>query len=306
MERDAAIIEIGLNEAALRAQNSHVPYSPAECAADAGRCAAAGAAVVHWHARDPVTGEQRLADVALHAEALDAMHPSGVLAYPSYPIDVETIDERLGHCWALRERCGLELAPVDVGSVSVVIWDERSRGFPLAGTGPGVVANPLAFTLAALERIDALGMVPTLGVFDVGFTRTVTHLVDAGKLRPPVLLKIFLGGAWAVGPFPTEEALDFHLRQLPDDLDVEWVVVPYAVGDPALIERLCRHALEHGGGVRVGVGDNPAAHPDLPNAALVDLAARWAEEAGRPLATPDDVRGRFGLDGPMAEHHARR
>jgi 3-keto-5-aminohexanoate cleavage enzyme len=300
MDGDAAIVEVGLNEAALRAQNPHVPYSPAECAADAARCAAAGAAVVHWHARDPVTGEQCLADVALHREALEGMRHSGVLAYPSYPIDVETVDERLGHCWALREQSGLELAPVDVGSVSVVIWDDRTHRFPLVDIGPGVVANPLAFTLAALERIDMLAMVPSLGAFDVGFTRTVAHLVDSGKLRPPVLLKIFLAGAWAVGPFPSEEALDFHLRQLPADLDVEWLVVPYALADPALIERLCRYALERGGGIRVGVGDNPTAHPDLPNAALVERAARWAADTGRPLATPAEVRRRFGLDGHQA------
>jgi uncharacterized protein (DUF849 family) len=120
-------------------------------------------------------------------------------------------------------------------------------------------------------------------------------LARAGKLRPPLFLKIFLAGAWAVGPFPTEEALDFHLRQIPRDLDVEWVVVPYAIEDPALVERLCRHALARGGGIRVGIGDNPVAEPEATNAALVERAARWVAESGRPLASPADVRRRFGL-----------
>jgi uncharacterized protein (DUF849 family) len=298
MERDAAIIEVGLNEAATRAENPHVPYGPAECAEDARRCAAAGAAVVHWHARDPVTGAQRLDDAALYGAALDGMRESGVLAYPSYPPWPVSPGDRLEHVWVLRARHGLELAPLDLGSVGIVVWDERARRF-----GPGlealrdhgVVTNPLPFLLDALARSYALGMVPTLAAFDLGFTRTMVLLARAGKLRPPVFLKIFLSGAWAVGPFPTEEALDFHLRQIPPDLDVEWVLVPYALEDPALVERLCRHALARGGGIRVGVGDAPGAARGATNAALVERAARWVREAGRPVASPADVRRRLDL-----------
>ena len=108
MERDAAIVEVGLNEAATRAQNPYVPYAPEECAEDARRCAEAGAAVVHWHARDPITGAQRLDDAALYGAALDRMRPSGVLAYPSYPPWPVSATDRLEHVWALRERHGLE------------------------------------------------------------------------------------------------------------------------------------------------------------------------------------------------------
>jgi uncharacterized protein (DUF849 family) len=300
VDRDAAIIEVGLNEAATRADNPHVPYAPEECAEDARRCAESGAAVVHWHARDPTTGAQCLDDVVLSGAALDRMRPSGVLAYPSYPPWLASPSDRMAHVWALRERHGLELAPLDLGSVGVVVWDDRTRDF-----GPGldllrehgVVANPLPFLLDALERSYALGMVPTVAAFDVGFTRTMVLLERAGKLRPPIFLKIFLSGAWAVGPFPSEAALDFHLRQIPPELDVEWVLVPYALGDPTLVERLCRYALARGGGIRVGVGDHPAAFPDATNAMIVERAARWVVESGRPIASSADVRRRFGLPG---------
>jgi len=297
VERDAVILEVGLNEATMREQNPHVAYAPRECAEDALRCDAVGASVIHWHARDPLTGEQRLADVLLYGEALERMRTADLLAYPSYPIEPTSVEERLGHCWTLHARYGLELAPVDLGSVNVIVWDECARSF-LAADLPlehAVVANPLPFTLAALDRIYALEMVPSLGSFDVGITRTVGLVAAAGKLRPPVYLKIFLSGAWAAGPVPCEEALDFHLRQLPSDLDVEWVVVPYSLSDPWLVERLCRHALDLGGGIRVGIGDNPAAHPTATNAQLVEEAVHWIEESGRPLASPTDVRRRLGL-----------
>jgi len=297
LRRDAVIIEVGLNEAAPRALNRYVPYSPEECAEDARRCAAAGAAVVHWHARDPLTGEQLLGDARIYGEALDHMRDVDVLAYPSYPVDTTAFHERFGHLWTLHDRHGLELAPLDVGSVNTVLWDEQARSFVATDQllDGAVVTNPLPLTLQALDEIYARNMQPTVTSFDVGITRTVVLLTQAGKLRPPVFLKIFLSGAWAVGPFPTEEGLDFHLRQIPENLDIEWVLVPYALSDPALIERLCRHALARGGGIRVGIGDTPGAYPRHTNAQLVEDAARWAEEAGRPVASAADVRRRFGL-----------
>lgn len=295
MDRDAVVIEVGLNEGAMRAQTPHVAYAPSECARDASACAAAGAAIVHWHARDAVTGAQRLGDVGLYAEALDGMQASGVLAYPTYPIDVDTVDGRLGHCLALRKDHGLEIMPIDLGSVSVVIWDQATASFPFPDITPGVVTNPLSFTLGALERSREVGLVPTFGVFDLGGTRTLALLAEAGLLREPVMVKFFLSGSWAVGPFPTEAALDFHLTQLPDGLDVEWIAVPYSIDDPALIERLCRHALGRGGGVRVGVGDNPLADPTATNTVWVERAVRWAEDSGRPVASADDVRRRIGI-----------
>ncbi|HEY8217774.1 MAG TPA: 3-keto-5-aminohexanoate cleavage protein [Acidimicrobiia bacterium] len=297
MRADAAIVEVGLNEASMRHANPNVPYSPAECAADALRCAAAGAAVVHWHARDADTGAPRFGDASAYAEALELMQAGGdVLAYPTYPVDVP-VGQRLEHVWELGKVAGLELAPVDIGSVTTVLWDDARHDFVgVDALGDGsVVDNPLSFTLDALRRADELGMVPTLGAFDVGFTRTMVLLTESGRLRPPVFLKIFLSGGWAVGPFPSEAALDFHLAQIPDDLDVEWVAVPYALDDASAVERLCRHALSRGGGIRVGIGDSPAAFPEATNADLVERAVGWCADAGRPVATPSDVRARLGI-----------
>lgn len=300
MERDAAIIEVGLNEGVDRATQPHVPITPEEIAADAGRCQAAGAAVAHWHARDPETGVQRAADAELYGDALERMRAAGdVVAYPTYPTQPpDSVDERLGHCFTLRERHGLEIAPIDIGSVNVILWDDERREFGgVVGSlaGRSIVANSLSFTLEALARFDAAGLVPSVAAFDVGFTRTMVNLVRAGKLREPVFFKIFLTGAWAAGPEASPEALEFHVRQIPGDLDVEWMVVPYTVRDPRVVEQCCRRALELGGGVRVGIGDNPTAHPDTPNVRLVEDAARWVEESGRPLATAADVRARFHL-----------
>ena len=81
---DKVIIEVGLNENAGRDGNPHIPYSPEEIAADARRCYEAGAAMVHYHARDPQTGAPRSSDVELNlATQRLVTEAAPVIAYPT-------------------------------------------------------------------------------------------------------------------------------------------------------------------------------------------------------------------------------
>jgi uncharacterized protein (DUF849 family) len=195
-------------------------------------------------------------------------------------------------------RAGLELAPIDLGSVSTVPWNRHVNdfvGLEWLRTQPGVVDNPLIFVVDALERARGLAMVPSFGAFDVGCSRILTMLWESGRVEGPVLHKVFLSEGWAVGPLPTTRAMELHVEQLPADLDVEWIAVPYSHSDPAAIEALARAALERGGHVRVGIGDSPAANPAATNAELVEQVARWAADAGRPVASTADVRARLGI-----------
>ena len=50
------VIEVRCNEYTGRVPNPHVPWSPVEIAVDAAACREAGAAIVHFHARDAATG----------------------------------------------------------------------------------------------------------------------------------------------------------------------------------------------------------------------------------------------------------
>ena len=309
MPRDAVIIEVGLNEGATRAVNPNIPITPGQCASDALRCRDAGASTIHWHARDPSTGEQRLGDADLYSEALQAMRSGGLVGYPSYPVDAGlAVERRLDHVWELHARGELELAPIDLGSVSTIPWNKGLHdfaGLDALRARPGVVDNPLTFVLDAVERAGALGMPMTFGAFDVGCSRILRMLVESGRLHGAVLHKIFLSEGWAVGPLPSVAALDLHVAQLPEGLDGAWMVVPYSQSDPAVIEHLCRAALERGGHVRVGIGDSPAANPAATNAGLVEQVVVWARDAGRPVATTAEVRAFLGL-APPADGEATR
>lgn len=275
-KRDRPVfIEVAINEAVTRAEHRFVPTTPAECAADTIEAVRAGASFGHWHAPD----------LAAYAEAWETMRASDVIAYPTYPNDpADDADLRLQHCFRLVGLHGLEMAPLDLGTAATVFRDGDRL------SGGGTLANPLAFLTRAAARYRASGVVVNLASFDLGHTRLAVALARAGILAPPLLLKIYLSDRWLVGPAPTPEAIDLHLAQLPADLDVHWLVVPFMLDSAATHERLCRHALERGGGFRVGIGDNPALFPEARNVELVEAAMRWIDASGRRVGTTRDVR----------------
>jgi uncharacterized protein (DUF849 family) len=280
-------IEVAINEGVLRSEHPHVPIGALECAADAISAVAAGASFAHWHTRDEARGEQRLSDIALSARAWERMRAAGILAYPSYPNEpAADVDARLGHCFALAEEHGLEMVPLDLGTVHQAFWDGSQL------VGGGTLANPLSFLREAARRYRALGAIVNLSSFDPGNTRLAVRLAQTGVLATPLLLKFYLSDAWLVGPEPSEAALDLHLAQIPSELDVDWLVIPFRVDSRLGFEKLARHALERGGGLRVGIGDNPALFPDRSNAQLVEMVQPWIEASGRKPASADELRRR--------------
>lgn len=268
-------IEVAINEAVTRAEHRFVPVTPEECAADAIASVRAGASFAHWHAPS----------LEAYAQGWRRMRAAGVIAYPSYPNEPpDDVDARLGHALTLVGRDGLEMAPLDLGTAHTILWD----GETLAGGG--TLANPLSFLTRAAARYRASGAIANLASFDLGHTRLAVRLARAGILETPLLLKIYLSDTWIVGPSPSREALDLHLAELPADLEIHWLVVPFLLHARPTFETLCRHALERGGGFRVGIGDNPRLFPDARNAELVEQVRPWIEASGRRAATTADVR----------------
>ena len=274
-DRDAVFIEVAINEAVSRDQHRHVPVTAEECATDAIASVGAGASFAHWHAPD----------LGAYTAAWRAMRAAGVIAYPTYPsrppLDV---DARLGHCFELVEQDDLEMVPLDLGTAHQIMWDGNRL------VGGGTLANPLPFLTAAAQRYRTTRAIINLASFDLGHTRLAVRLARVGVLAPPLLLKIYLSDTWLVGPEPSTAALDLHLAQLPADLEIHWLVVPFRLHERATFDTLCRHALERGGGFRVGIGDNPSLFPHSRNADLVEMVQPWVTASDRRVATTDDVR----------------
>lgn len=295
------MIEVGLNEAVERSQHPHVPITPEEIAADILACAAAGACLVHFHARDPLTGAQRLDDTELYRQAMRAVRNAGcdVQMYPTFSPFLAAVPdpgaERFAHVLALADdtSLGLRIAPLDMGSLNLAMAGE-GRLLPSAMAMPleySIFANPVPLLARMLREYDARDLIVTLGIFEPGHLRATLALLESGLCRHSVL-KFFLSGTWLHGPLPDRAGLELYLRmleQLCGGREIEWFCAPSGLASAQEVEALLRATLELGGHVRIGIGDNPAASAGRPNRALVEQVVKLAAEYGRPPARPRDL-----------------
>ncbi|MEX2558121.1 MAG: 3-keto-5-aminohexanoate cleavage protein [Actinomycetota bacterium] len=288
------VIEVGLNETAWKDDNPNIPYEAEEIARSAIDAAREGAAIIHYHARTS-DGAQAFTDDDISRRALEAIaREVDVLAYPSYR------EARLDHVWALADKppagFAFQLSPFDVVQhVKRASWDESTKTFGVITYGrPGEEPERPPYP-PELDEFKRRGLVPNIAIFDSGDLRWTVLAARAGLLDQPLNLKLFFSERWVSMNDPTPEVLDFLLSQIPDEVDFEAIVVPYAMESAERCDRLWLAALERGLGVRAGIGDSPRAFPTEANTELVRRVVDLAGKQGRKPATPDDVRVRCGL-----------
>src|SRR5215471_5620210 len=126
---DKVIIEAAINEQSSKADNPNVPVSAEECAIDALACAAAGAAIVHFHARDPETGALLSPGTETYAEGMRLINDErpDLLVYPTYSM-APTAAERFSHIHDLADDPGARLrsATIDPGAMNFSFVDPES------------------------------------------------------------------------------------------------------------------------------------------------------------------------------------
>ena len=123
------IIEAAINEAASKDTNLTVPYGPEEIAAEAIACAEAGAAIVHFHARDPVSGDQAWLGTELYADAMRRIEREcDAILYPTYSARFP-IEERFSHLEGLAAERELrfEMGTIDLGAVNMAAFVRETK-----------------------------------------------------------------------------------------------------------------------------------------------------------------------------------
>ena len=81
------MIESAINGNAMRELNPHIPYTPEEIANDAIATSRAGAALIHFHVRDPRTGKW-VQDVPIYAEVYQRVRAViNPLLWPTFPFE---------------------------------------------------------------------------------------------------------------------------------------------------------------------------------------------------------------------------
>jgi uncharacterized protein (DUF849 family) len=284
-------IEVGLNETADKARNPHVPYGPDEVAASAVAAAEAGAAVVHFHARND-DGTQAWIGDEIYRTAMSAIADAGsdVLSYPTY------LAGDLSHLWALCDEPprgpGLRFGPFDVVQhVKRVQWNHeagRIEGMTALGGDHSEAADP-----PVLHQFRGRGLIPSIGAFELGDVKWAVLAARSGLLPTPLCLKLFLNDSWVRGPFADLTGLDAFASTVPDDVAAEITIVPYEMASSERCWELLDGALSRGHHIRVGIGDNPSAFPDATNAELVEQAVELAARHGLSPATPAQVLAAF-------------
>jgi len=277
------IIEAAINGVTGKERNPHVPCTPAEIAADALRCLAAGAAIVHNHVDEVAADGARAAARYLEGwRPILAARPDAIL-YPTVGLG-GTIEERYAHVPPLADfmRMGL----VDPGSVNLGAAGEDG----LPGPAEFVYVNSygdVRYEVALCAR-HRLG--PSIAIFEPGFLRTALAYHRAGRLPAGALVKLYFGGdhgylgggpGVTFGLPPTRVGLEAYLAML-EGVALPWSVA--VVGGDLLASDVARLALARGGHLRVGLEDY--AGPRTPtNEELVRAAAALARETGRPVAS---------------------
>ena len=290
------IIEAAINGVTTPERNSHVPRTPAEIAADALRCLAAGAAIVHNHNAEMTVDGARAAALYLEAWRPILRDRPRALLYPTVGVG-GTIEERYAHIPILAEAGGLRMGLVDPGSVNLGGADEDGLPAPVDLVYINTYRD-IRYEVGLCERFR-LG--PSVSIFEPGFLRAALAFHRAGRLPAGAMIKLYfggeegyLGGARAGVTFglpPTAPSLGAYLAML-EGCDLPWSVA--VLGGDVITSGLARLALERGGHLRVGLEDY-AGTGQPTNEELVRDAVRLARAAGRPVATPEEAASILGL-----------
>lgn len=257
-----------------RARAAWQPASTAEITDAALAAEAAGAAIIHLHARDDATGATTT-DPAANAALVAAVRRAGCRAV----LNLSAGDDggRADHAARLAlAGCGAEMVSLAAGSFNA---------------GGRLYDNAPAFQQRQAAAIAAAGAVPELEVFDTGHLAGITALLRSGVVRAPAALCLVFG---VPGGMPADpDLLRWLVPRLPDG--AAWTVS--AQGDDAVAaDALLDLAIALGGHVRTGIEDSRWLRPGAPATSSAAQVARWAGHAGaRPVATPETARALLGL-----------
>jgi uncharacterized protein (DUF849 family) len=192
---EVRIVEAALNGGRGRQEQPRVPYTPAEVAAEALRCASAGASVVHLHARGPNGAWS--ADPVWYAETLRRLRagaPDLLVSITSLRPQGVPVDVKLELLAALAADPATRPDLISVNLGHIVAWER-------ADDGPRTLHLPNDFSdvLALLRACARHGVTPELGIMDVGFVSNAVRLRDDGALPSPPWFLLERGPGCGVG-----------------------------------------------------------------------------------------------------------
>ena len=293
MNREVFITAAITGSGSTQDRSPHVPRSPEQIADSAIAAAAAGAAIVHCHVRDPETGAPSR-DPGLYRQLTGLIRASGtdvilnltagmggdmVFGPPEKPLpfntsatDMTGASERMAHI----AECLPEICTLDCGTMNFAEADY-------------VMTNTPGMLRTMGQMMTDLGIRPEIEAFDTGHLWFATRLVKEGILNSPALVQLCMGVPWGA---PND--LNTLLAMV-NNIPPGWHWSAFSLGRDQM--PYVAAAILAGGNVRVGLEDNLFLEKGVlaTNARLVSRAVGIIESMGACIIGPAAVRKKLGL-----------
>jgi len=286
----------------IPSQSPYLPITPDQIADEAISAVSAGAATVHLHARDPISGRPDT-NPDLSQEFCRKIHAKsdGIICITTGGAPNMTPEERMITVCKLQP----ELASINMGSINFGLFSmmERIKTYKFEWEKPYLEASKdfvFKNTFYDQERIFKImedsGTKPELECYDVGHLYNTAYWVDKGDIKPPFWIQLILGIHGAIQP--SVENLVF-MKGTADKLfgkDYYFSVLAagkheFALGTVGVIL---------GGSVRVGLEDNLYIKKGIlakSNTDQVSKICRIIDELNFETASPAETRQMLKLKG---------
>jgi len=280
----------------------YLPVTPEEIADAAIGAAEAGAAIVHLHARDPVTGKPDQTPQAF-ARFLPRIKQAtnAVVNLTTGGAPYMTVSERVKPAEVFKP----EVASLNMGSMNFGLFPmlNRFKDFKfdweaeaLENSRDLIFRNSFKDIEFVLRTLGDSGTRFEFECYDTAHLYNLAHFLERGLVRPPLFVQSVFGILGGIGPHP-EDVL--HMKRTADRLfgdQYKWSVLGAGKNQLAIAAQ----AAAMGGNVRVGLEDSLWAGKGRlaqSNAQQVRLVRQIIEGLGRTIATPDEARAILHLKG---------
>lgn len=268
----------------------HLPITPEHIARDCLEAAAAGAAAVHIHVRDPASGKPSM-EVELYRDVVDRIRREdreliiNLTTGPGGRFVPSDDNPRVA-------APGTSLLPPleRVRHIELLKPDVCTLDLNTMNSGPDVVMNTPRNVRLMAQAMRQAGVKPELEIFDSGDLHLALDLIKDGTLDGPGLWSFVTGVKYGFGFSP--ETLLYARGLLP--AGAIWSAFGVSRHEFPMVAM----AWLAGGHVRVGLEDNIYLEKGVlakGNAELVAKAKRIVNDLGGELANPRETRAHLNL-----------
>jgi uncharacterized protein (DUF849 family) len=281
----------------------HLPLTPDQIADQAIEAAAAGAAILHLHARDPGDGRPT-ADPAVFEQFVPRIQAAtdAVINITTGGSTRMTLEERLAYPLRLKpEMCSLNMGSMNFSihpaARRIQAWRHDWEKPYIEGMEDLIFRNTFRDIRRILKVLGEEGGTRfEFECYDVGHLYNLAHFLDEGLLRPPLFVQGIFGILGGIGPDP--ENL-MHMKATADRLFGDSYRFS-VLGAGRHQMPLLTMAAVLGGNVRVGLEDSlyiGKGQLATSCAQQVRKIRRILEELSLEIATPDEARAMLALKG---------